>query len=90
MGQTRVQQRDLPVLLEELKGRGASSIRRRPARFDGSVEVMWAEPEAAPLKSSDFSTDVLLWIPLYVLSGIAFVLVVGVFVIIQVFGGGLG
>ena len=90
MGQTRVHQRDLPVLLEELKGQGASSIRRRAARFDGSVEVVWVEPETALLKSSDFSTDVLPWIPFYVLSGIAFLLVVGAFLIIQVFGGGLG
>ena len=90
MGGARVRQRDLPVLLVELEGQGAINIRRRPARFDGSVAVTWTEPEATDLGSGDFSTDLLPLIPAHVLGGIALALVVVVFGIIQVFGGGLG
>ena len=87
MGRGKVRLRELPVLVSELEEKGASDVRRRPARFDGWVEVTWHEPESSMLKSSDFSTDVLPWIPAYVLGGIYLVFVVVVFVII---GRGLG
>ncbi len=90
MGRGKVRLRELPVLVSELEEKGASDIRRRPARFDGWVEITWHEPESSMLRSTDFSADVLPSMPTYVLGGIYVVFVVVVFVIIQAFGGGLG
>ena len=36
-------QQDLPALLNELEERGVTGVRRKPARFDGYVEVEWDE-----------------------------------------------
>lgn len=71
MVKKRVSQRDLPALLERLKAEGVTEVRRRRARFDGSVDVTWREPG-----ESDPSEDLRLWAPAFVLSGIFSVLLI--------------
>jgi len=89
MGRTKVRQRDLPVLLLELRDKGASKVSRRPAQFDGSVEVTWDDPESTLITDRDLCTDVRALMPAYILGGAFFLLVVVVYAFIQIFGGGM-
>lgn len=41
MGRRQIPQRQLQSFLAKLEEKGATRIRRSPARFDGMVEVRW-------------------------------------------------
>ena len=87
MGQIRILQRDLPMVLTELQRRGACNITRRPAQFDGSVRVEWMEPEDAPINPSNLSADLLLWLSGPVVAALSVALIVVVFALVSAVGG---
>lgn len=54
MGRKEVPQEDLPALLSELEEKGATKVRRSPARFDGIVEVTWEDsPQDVALRKAE-------------------------------------
>lgn len=88
MGREIVPQQGLQDLLDELQGRGATNVRRLPARFDGSVEVTWDEPGDA-LREEEYREDLRAYVPVYLLSGLFLLLVGLVFAVITFLTGGL-
>lgn len=89
-GRARVVQRALPRVLDTLEARGAERIRRRPARFDGTVEVRWREPRGGAVPVRDLAGDLRPWLPAHGLAAVLVTLVLVVFCLVTVFGGGLG
>ena len=74
MGERRVTTRELAPLLEKLREEGAVNVRRKPPRFDGTVDVTWDEPGTHVAGERDFAAEMDAWKPVYLVS-IAVVLV---------------
>ena len=78
MGRRRVSQKDVSMVLAELKDLVAVRVRRSPARFDGSVEVRW---EDTALERQQRKEDLRAWRLPFVVSSIGLLVVLATLIL---------